>query len=159
MSKVQKAEYKKKGTTMSIKVTPENYPEIIEVYNTEGKAAAYDLIRSQYGIRNPTCVMKRLKRSAELSYNADTDHFEIKSHKEEEGIFLNLDDLCNHSPSRSEPIEQNDSKVQAMEKMVHSLISDRLLEISKYVTMDPIGHKILIDQTSLQADGYTVRMC
>ena len=157
MSKVQKTEYKKKGTTMSIKVTPENYPEIVEVYNTEGKTAAYDLIRSQYGIRNPTCVMKRLKRSAELSYHAETDHFEIKSHKEE-GIFLNLDDLCNHSPSRSESIEQNDSKVQAMEKMVHSLISDRLLEISKYITLDPIGRKILIDQTSMQADGYTVRM-
>lgn len=43
--------------------------------------------------------------------------------------------------------------------MVHSLISDRLLEISKYRTLGPIGRKILIEQISMQADGYTVRMC
>jgi hypothetical protein len=145
---------------MGIKVTPENYPEIIEVYNAEGKTAAYDLIRSQYGIKNPTCVMKRLKQSAELSYDPETDHFEIKSHKEEEGIFLNLDDLCNHPSSKSEALlEQQESKSQAMEKIIHSLISDRLLGISKYITLDPISHRILIDQTSMQTDGYVVRIC
>ena len=31
---------------MSIKITPDKYPQIIEVYNTEGKTAAYDLMRS-----------------------------------------------------------------------------------------------------------------
>ena len=30
---------------MSIKITPDKYPQIIEVYNTEGKTAAYDLLR------------------------------------------------------------------------------------------------------------------
>lgn len=29
---------------MSIKITPDKYPQIIEVYNTEGKTAAYDLM-------------------------------------------------------------------------------------------------------------------
>lgn len=38
--------------------------------------------------------------------------------------------------------------------MVRSPISDRLLEISKYVSLDPIGRKILIDQTSMWADEY-----
>ena len=33
---------------MSIKITPDKYPQIIEVYNTEGKTAAYDLMRSCY---------------------------------------------------------------------------------------------------------------
>ena len=46
---------------MSIKITPDKYPQIIEVYNTEGKTAAYDLMRSCYEIKNPTCVMKRMK--------------------------------------------------------------------------------------------------
>ena len=45
---------------MSIKITPDKYPQIIEVYNTEGKTAAYDLMRSCYEIKNPTCVMKRI---------------------------------------------------------------------------------------------------
>ena len=38
---------------MSIKITPDKYPQIIEVYNTEGKTAAYDLMRSCYEIKNP----------------------------------------------------------------------------------------------------------
>lgn len=39
---------------MSIKITPDKYPRIIEVYNTEGKTAAYDLMRSCYEIKNPS---------------------------------------------------------------------------------------------------------
>ena len=40
--------------------------------------------------------------------------------------------------------------------MVHSLISDRLLELSKYVLLDPIGKRILINKSSMQTDGYQV---
>lgn len=61
---------------MSIKITPDKYPQIIEVYNTEGKTAAYDLMRSCYEIKNPTCVMKRMKADKSLGYNYDTDRFE-----------------------------------------------------------------------------------
>lgn len=43
-----------------------------------------------------------------------------------------------------------------MENMVHSLISDRLMELSKYVLLDPIGKRILIDKSSMQTDGYQV---
>ena len=49
---------------MSIKITPDKYPQIIEVYNTEGKTAAYDLMRSCYEIKNPTCVQILLERYA-----------------------------------------------------------------------------------------------
>ena len=62
---------------MSIKITPDKYPQIIEVYNTEGKTAAYDLMRSCYEIKNPTCVMKRMKADKSLGYNYDTDRFEF----------------------------------------------------------------------------------
>lgn len=144
---------------MSTKVTAEKFPEIIEVYNAEGKTAAHDLIRNQFGIKNPTCVMKRLKQSAEFSYNPETDLFGIQSQKEEEGLFLNLDDLCGRAVQKQEPIMPGTGKTDAMEKMIQTLISDRLLEISRYVTMDPVSHRILIDQTSMQADGYTVCVC
>ena len=126
---------------MSIKITPDKYPQIIEVYNTEGKTAAYDLMRSCYEIKNPTCVMKRMKADKSLGYNYDTDRFESDSRKEDD-IFLNL--------------EMRNDRIKAMENMVHSLISDRLLELSKYVLLDPIGKRILIDKSSMQTDGYQV---
>jgi len=143
---------------MRIKVTSDKYPEIIEVYNTEGKTAAYDLIRSRYGIKNPTCVMKRIKSNASLGYNNETDRF-VASIQNETEIFMNLNDLCENRAATSISAErflnQND-RVKALEGMVHSLISDRLLELSKYVLLDPISKRILVDKSSMQADGYQV---
>lgn len=143
---------------MSIKITPDKYPQIIEVYNTERKTAAYDLMRSCYEIKNPTCVMKRMKADKSLGYNYDTNRFESDSRKEDD-IFLNLEMLCENkieTSDRSEGAINRNDRIKAMENMVHSLISDRLLELSKYVLLDPIGKRILIDKSSMQTDGYQV---
>ena len=143
---------------MSIKVTPDHYPEIIEVYNAEGKRAAYNLIRSQYGIKNPTCVMKRLKQYSDLSYNPKTDRFELHSSREEEGIFLDLEELCNKDTTinQAKTNVSGTDRISAMEHMVQELINDRLLEISKYVVLDPVGRCIIVDKTAMQAAGYNV---
>ena len=41
-----------------------------------------------------------------------------------------------------------------MENLIHELISDRLLELSRYVTLEASSRTILIDRTSMIADGY-----
>ena len=51
-------------------------------------------------------------------------------------------------------VDMREQYQELMENMVHSLISDRLLELSKYVLLDPIGKRILIDKSSMQTDGY-----
>lgn len=82
-----------------------------------------------------------------LGYNYDTDRFESDSRKEDD-IFLNLEMLCENkieTSDRSEGAISRNDRIKAMENMVHSLISDRLLELSKYVLLDPIGKRILID--------------
>ena len=53
-------------------------------------------------------------------------------------------------------VDMREQYQELMENMVHSLISDRLLELSKYVLLDPIGKRILIDKSSMQTDGYQV---
>ena len=122
------------------------------------KRTVYDLMRSCYEIKNPTCVMKRMKADKSLGYNYDTDRFESDSRKEDD-IFLNLEALCENkveTADRSEGAINRNDRIKAMENMVHSLISDRLLELSKYVLLDPIGKRILIDKSSMQTDGYQV---
>lgn len=143
---------------MSIKITPDKYPKIIELYNTEGKTAAYDFIRSHYGIKNPTCVMKRMKNNTTLGYDIETDRF-VAINNNDADIFMDLEALCSNRTmitpiSEKQPTQ--DERVKAMESMIHSLISDRLLELSKYVLLDPISRKILIDKSSMQSDGYQV---
>lgn len=144
---------------MNQKVAPDHYPEIIKVYNSEGKNAAYDLIRSQFGIKNPTYIVKRMKQAAELFYNAEQDRFETHCFSQEEEIFMDLEDLCGTSTAKTDMTHPKDRESQnplSMEKLVQTLISDRLLEMSKYITMDPVGRQIIVDKTSMQADGYRV---
>lgn len=143
---------------MSIKITTDKYPEIIETYNTEGKTAAYDLMRSHYGVKNPTCVMKRMKNDPALGYDSEADRF-VCINKNEADIFMDLESLCDSRTvvtSIDEGKSARDERVKAMENMIHSLVSDRLLELSKYVLLDPISKKILIDKSSMQSDGYQV---
>ena len=99
-----------------------------------------------------------MKADKSLGYNYDTDRFESDSRKEDD-IFLNLEMLCENkieTSDRSEGAISRNDRIKAMENMVHSLISDRLLELSKYVLLVPIGKRILIDKSSMQTDGYQV---
>ena len=99
-----------------------------------------------------------MKADKSLGYNYDTDRFESDSRKEDD-IFLNLEMLCENkieTSDRSEGAISRNDRIKAMEYMVLSLISDRFLELSKYVLLDPIGKRILIDKSSMQTDGYQV---
>ena len=55
-----------------------------------------------------------------------------------------------------QPEPAADTRPVAMEKLVRELIRDRLLTLSRYITLDSSTRTILIDQTSLSADGYQV---
>ena len=93
-----------------------------------------------------------MKADKSFGYNYDTDRFESDSRKEDD-IFLNLEMLCENkieTSDRSEGAISRNDRIKAMENMVHSLISDRLLELSKYVLLDSIG------KSSMQTDGYQV---
>lgn len=71
---------------------------------------------------------------------------------------MDLDELCGRTAlsaaHQAEPV--TDPRPAAMERLVHELISDRLLTLSRYITLDSSTRTILIDQTSLSADGYQV---
>lgn len=71
---------------------------------------------------------------------------------------MNLDELCSTTAvTEGRPTHPaTDLRPAAMEKLVHELISDRLLILSRYITLDSSTRTILIDQTSLSADGYQV---
>ena len=75
-----------------------------------------------------------------------------------DSVFMDLDKLCATTAPvmacRTDPV--TDTRPTAIEKLVCELISDRLLTLSRYITLDSSTRAILIDQTSLSADGYQV---
>ena len=69
---------------------------------------------------------------------------------------MSIDDLCGNK--KSQPKKTGDAanprNTVSMENLIHELISDRLLELSRYVTLEASSRTILIDRTSMIADGY-----
>ena len=141
-------------------IREEMFPEIVAEYNSGGKTAAYDLIRSKYGIKQPCFVVSRIKNSNKYAYNSETDCLEETSDNAADEVFMSLEDLCQPSASghqeRITDMPIIDSRSAAMEKLVHELISDRLLTMSRYIALDTSTKTILIDQSSLSADGYRI---
>jgi hypothetical protein len=71
---------------------------------------------------------------------------------------MDLDELCGTTTAVTGKSSESvmDTRPAAMEKLVHELISDRLLMLSRYIVLDSSTRTILIDQTSLSADGYSI---
>ncbi len=145
---------------MSRTVVKDNmFPELVETYNTEGRTAMYDLLRSKYGMKQPYFVLQRLMKSNRYEYDPNEDRFMAVDNDISDGIFMNLDELCAGSiveksvkPNMSDLV----ARKTALEALVNELINDRLLILSRYITMDSVSRTILIDQTSLSQDGYKI---
>lgn len=140
---------------MSKKIT--DYTEIIRIYNDNGITEAYAYMRSQYGIKYPYNVIKRLKEGTDYHYDIDLDKFteaEIIADPVDD-VFMSLDELCSkHSVS---PKPQT-KETMSMEALVKTLIEDRLLQLSRYVQLNQASRQVFVDKTSLMADGYDVKI-
>ena len=103
-------------------------------------------------------VITRIKECGKYSYDADTDHFSKIVANTADDVFMDLDELCGRTALSAAHQAKlvTDPRPAAMERLVHELISDRLLILSRYITLDSSTRTILIDQTSLSADGYQV---
>ena len=66
---------------------------------------------------------------------------------------MTIDELCASNKNvKVSPVEQQPDKSKEMEK----LIGDRLLELSRYISINSISKTLIIDKTSLVRDGYQV---
>ena len=140
-----------------IKINNQELRLLAEKYNSDGKQAMYAYLQSEYGIKNPTCTFKRMKKHPELGYHPETDRFlpDVNFTESEDKVFMTIDELCaSNKKVKESPVEQQPDKSKEMEK----LIGDRLLELSRYISINSISKTLIIDKTSLIRDGYQVTM-
>ena len=119
----------------------------------------YAYLQSEYGIKNPTCTFKRMKKHPELGYHPEKDRFlfDENSTESEDKVFMTIDELCaSNKKVKESPVEQQPDKSKEMEKLIQELIGDRLLELSRYISINSISKTLIIDKTSLDRDGYQV---
>ena len=131
------------------------FPALVDVYNREGKTSAYDMIRNRYGVKNPFFVINRIKKCGKYTYDPENDRFSAAESDAANRVFMDLDELCGTIVSETAGTIE-DSRPAAMERLVHELISDRLMMLSRYITLDSSSRTIMIDQSSLSADGYRI---
>ena len=133
---------------------------LAEIYNEKGKKELYAVLSEQYGIKNPAYVFKRMRGKPSLEYDKEKKRFfsetdDIKS----EDVFMGMDELCaptiTEGKGRASKEHENDRN-KAMEEMIRGLIGDRLLELSRYVTLDTVSKTMHVDESSLKNDGYRI---
>lgn len=121
-----------------------------------------DYIRTRYGLKNPWSVINRIRKISGYEYDEDNNRFSTPYTHNEEQIFMSIDDLCGVRDASNGKVQEtagpSPSAPVSMDKLIHELISDRLLELSKYVTLETSSRKILIDRTSMAVDGYNVEI-
>ena len=142
-----------------IKIYNQDLRFLAEKYNSDGKQAMYAYLQSEYGIKNPTCTFKRMKKHPELGYHPEKDRFlfDENSTESEDKVFMTIDELCaSNKKVKESPVEQQPDKSKEMEKLIQELIGDRLLELSRYISINSISKTLIIDKTSLDRDGYQV---
>lgn len=139
-------------------ISEDIFPALVDVYNREGKTSAYDMIRNRYGVKNPFFVINRIKKCGKYTYDPENDRFSAADSDAANRVFMDLDELCgtivSETAEKAGTIE--DSRPAAMERLVHELISDRLMMLSRYITLDSSSRTIMIDQSSSSADGYRI---
>ena len=113
------------------------------------------MIRNRYGVKNPFFVINRIKKCGKYTYDPENDRFSAAESDAANRVFMDLDELCGTIVSETAGTIE-DSRPAAMERLVHELISDRLMMLSWYITLDSSSRTIMIDQSSLSADGYRI---
>ena len=142
-----------------LKVNNEELLKIVQIYNDEGRTAAYDLLRNQYDIKNPYFVMKRIDKNPKFKYNHDDDCYQIINTKDDDSVFMSMEELCLPVvPQHIKTSEKQliDNRPDEMEKLIQELLGDRLLELSRYIVLDSSSKTMVIDQTSLKSAGYRI---
>ena len=142
-----------------MKVPKTDFPAIADMYNKSGHDYTFDYIRDHYGMKHPERIIARMKKEAGFKYDDKTRKFvcgENANEVESDQLFMSLDELCSSSvPDKPSAITPAISSV-AMDNLVRSLITDRLLELSKYITLDTMSRTIMVDRSNMAADGYKV---
>ena len=76
------------------KIDDNKLVEIAQVYNNQGRKAAYNEMTNSYGIKYPYAVLKRLKNHPNFTYDSANDCYQFQKKSDTEEIFISMDELC-----------------------------------------------------------------
>lgn len=141
-----------------IKIQKEDKKQLAITYNSEGKDAMYSMIRDKYMVKNPSCVFTSMKKASYLAYNPENDRFMLSEQETmEANIFLDIETLCSGTAKAETvvtTVKSEQTPYKTMDTLIQELISERLLTLSQYISLDSVEKVMRVEESRLKTNGY-----
>ena len=139
--------------------------KVIEVYNASGSKVAKEFMSTEYHVLYPYSIITRLRRDTANAYDKSKDKFLCI----EESPFLRLDELCTVSDNeldipKSKTVDNGSSNSLEwianveFKHMLQELAMEKLLEMTKYISLNHATGQCKINKHALDSAGYQVEI-
>ncbi len=134
------------------KLTENDLIELAQIYNTSGRPEMVKILKEKYQVKNTYNVLKRMEKRGLTNPEIKPDEKSV----DVDNVFMSMDELCSPVVTRHARSHEfsTETRSKAMERMIQELIGDRLLELGKYISLNTSDRIVIIDKTTLMADGY-----
>jgi hypothetical protein len=136
-----------------------DFEEFVNEINKNGKNAAKTLVRDKYNLSFEQ-VKRRLLNGTDYYFDASTRLYKHKAKACDTDEFMSLEELDNQ-PLYKTIKNRIDAPIGAssnmsFDEMVKELINDRIMELSKYVSIDHSSRCFIVKTASLKVDGFNL---
>ena len=137
-----------------------NFDEFVNEINENGKTAAKALVRDKYNLSFEQ-VKRRLLNGTDYYFNASTRLYNHKAQASDTTGFMSLEELDTQQPHKD--IKTTKNRIDAptgassnsdFDELVKELIKDRIMELSKYVSIDHASRRVVVKTDNLKLDGF-----
>lgn len=133
------------------------YDKFVQIFNIEGKVAAREFVSNNTNIKYNYFV-KLLRKHTKYIYNRLLKKYELSN--DESDTFLSMDDLIKKNKDDATTIVASlPEKVyykEPLNDLYIDIFQDRLLELSKYITISQSAKNIKINLHRLRESGYDI---
>jgi hypothetical protein len=134
-----------------------DFEEFVTIYNGKGKSEAVILARKKYNLSFQQ-VRRRLHNRSDYYFDATVRLYKHKSEASIENNFMTIDELdCCKS---KENVQKESMPLSGLglthtfDDLVKELIKDRLMELTKYVSINIETKRLIINTKNLRRDCF-----
>ncbi|SHJ88750.1 hypothetical protein SAMN05444401_0003 [Clostridium amylolyticum] len=136
-----------------------DFPEFVNIFNTQGKDAARLLAREKYN-RSFEYIQRKVRYESDYYFDRTLRKYKNKDKNIIEADFMSLDELDNYGnqaavTKNTEPLPGL-WKDQSFEQIINDLIKDRILELSKYISINHETKQLTVKSKTIKNDGLSL---
>ncbi|SHI73088.1 hypothetical protein SAMN05444401_1487 [Clostridium amylolyticum] len=136
-----------------------DFPEFVNIFNTQGKDAARLLAREKYN-RSFEYIQRKVRYESDYYFDRTLRKYKNKDKNIIEADFMSLDELDNYGTQAAvtkskEPLPGL-SKDESFDQLINELIKDRMLELSKYISISHETRQLTVKSKTIKNDGLSL---